>query len=183
MKAIYGAGEGALVVEVVPNSPAEKAGIKEGDIIVKVDDKPIRSDADLVETIAFTSPGTRVTLTVIRDKKEMRIPVTIGSAEESTEASLPSEEEAIKVENITPQLREQYHIPSNLQGVVVTSVAADSPFYSAGIREGDVIYRINDKRVRNVSEFNSAIAEAKKIGRAYIWVRRGSDTFMLTVYF
>jgi serine protease Do len=183
MKAVYGAGEGALVVEVIPNSPADKAGIKEGDIIIRVDNKPIHTDADLVETVAFTSPGTRVTLTVIRDKKEIKIPVTIGSYEESPEASLSSEKEGIKVENITPQLRERYRIPSDQEGVVVTRVGVDSPFYSAGIREGDVVYRVNDKKVRNVSEFNSAIAEAKKIGRAYIWVRRGSDTYMLTVYF
>jgi serine protease Do len=183
MKAIYGAGEGALVVEVVPNSPAEKAGLKEGDIITRIDNKPIHTDGDLIETIAFTSPGTKVTLTVIRDKKEMKIPVTIGSAEESPEASLSSEEEGIKVENITPQLRERYHIPSNQQGVVVTRVGVDSPFYSAGIREGDVIYRINNWEVKNVSEFNSAIAEAKKIGRAYIWVRRGSASYMFSVYF
>ncbi|MBC7330624.1 Do family serine endopeptidase [bacterium] len=183
MKAIYGAGEGALVVEVVPNSPADKAGIKEGDIIIRVDNKPIHTDADLVETIAFTSPGTRVTLTVIRDKKEMRIPVTIGSAEESLEASVSSEKEGIRVENITPQLRERYRISSGLEGVVVTRVGVESPFYSAGIREGDVIYRINDEKVRNVSEFNNAISKAKKIGRAYIWFRRGFSNYVVTVYF
>jgi serine protease Do len=183
MKAVYGAGEGALVVEVVPNSPADKAGIKEGDIITRVDNKPIHTDADLVETVAFTSPGTRVTLTIIRDKKETKIPVTIGSYEESPEVSLSSEREGIKVENITPQLRERYRIPSDQAGVVVTRVSVDSPFYSVGIREGDVIYRVNDKKVRNVAEFNSAISEAKNIGRAYIWVRRGFSNYVLTVYF
>lgn len=183
MEEVYGAKEGALVVQVEPDTPAAKAGLKEGDIITKVDDKVIHNDGDLVETISLTQPGTRVTLTVIRDKKEIKVPVTIGSYEESTEVSQVESEEGIKVQNLTPQLREQYRIPTNLQGVVVTEVAVGSVYYNAGIRQGDVIFKVNNRVVRNVEEFSRAIGEAKKLGKAFVWVRRGSTTAMFTIYF
>ena len=183
MEEVYGAREGALVVEVKPGSPAEKAGIKEGDIIIRVDDKVIHNDGDLVEAIAYTQPGTRVILTIIRDKKEMKIPVTIGSYEESTGAPSSHTEEGISVQTLTPQLREQYKLPAGQLGVVVTKVGVGSAYYNAGIREGDVIFKINDRDVRNVRDFDRAIAEARRMGRAFIWVKRGGSTFVLTVTF
>lgn len=183
MEEVYGAREGALVVQVEPDTPAAKAGLKEGDIITKVDDKVIHNDGDLVETISLTPPGTRVTLTVIRDKKEIKIPVTLGSFEESSQVAKAQIEEGIKVQNLTPRLREQYRLPADVQGVVVTQVGVGSAYYNAGIQEGDVIFKVNNTSVRNVEDFNKAIAEAKKLGRAFIWVRRGSSTTMFTVNF
>lgn len=183
MEEVYGAREGALVVQVEPDTPAAKSGLKEGDIITKVDDKVIHNDGDLVETIALTPPGTRVTLTVIRDKKEIKIPVTLGSFEESSQVAQAQSEEGIKVQNLTPRLREQYRLPADVQGVVVTQVGVGSAYYNAGIQEGDVIFKVNNTSVRNVEDFNKAIAEAKKLGRAFIWVRRGSYTAMFTVNF
>lgn len=183
MEEVYGAREGALVVQVEPDTPAAKAGLQEGDIIVRVDDKAIHNDGDLVEAISLTPPGTKVTLTVVRNKKEMKIPVVIGSYEETAEVAQNIQEAGLQVQNLTPQLREEYRLPPNLQGVVVTQIREDSIYYSAGIRQGDVIYRINNRQVRNVEEFNSAIGEAKKLGRAFIWVRRGFATYMFTLYF
>ncbi len=183
MEEVYGVGEGALVVQVEPNTPADKAGLKEGDIITYVDDKAIHNDGDLVEAISLTTPGTKVVLTVIRDKKEIKVPVIIGSQEESTEVAQLREEEGIRVEALTPDLRETYRIPAHLQGVVVTQVGMDSVYYRAGIRRGDVIFKVNNREIRSVEEFGKAIDEAKKLGRAFIWIRRGTATAMVTVYF
>jgi len=183
MEEVYGAREGALVVQVEPDTPAAKAGLREGDIIVRVNDRVIHNDGDLVEIISLTPPGTKVTLTVIRDRKEIKIPVTIGSQEEGTEVAQSQEDEGIKVQNLTSQLREQYRIPTNQQGVVVTQVGRGSVYYTAGIRQGDVIFRVNNSQVSNVEEFKKAMDEAKKLGKAFIWVKRGSTTAMFTVRF
>lgn len=183
MEEVYGAREGALVVQVEPDTPAEKAGLKEGDIIVRVDDKVIHNDGDLVETISLTQPGTNVTLTIIRDKKELKIPVTIGSFEESTEVAGISRGNGINVENLTAQLRERYRIPANVEGVIVTKVEIGSRYYNAGIRAGDVILKVNNREIKNVEEFNKAIKAAMELGKAFILVRRGSGNVMFTVYF
>lgn len=183
MEEVYGAREGALVVQVEPDTPAAKAGLQEGDIIVRVDDKVIHSDGDLVETISLSQPGTRVTITVIRDKKEIKLPVTIGSYEESAEASQVQQEGGIRVENLTSELRKTYRIPDNVKGVVVTRVEVGSRYYNAGIRVGDVIFKVNNQEVRNVDDFTKAIKAAMELGKAFIWVRRGSTSVMFPVYF
>lgn len=185
MKEVYGADKGALVVRVRPGSPAERADIREGDIIVRFNGREINNTADLIENVAFSRPGTVVTLTLIRDKRQIEKRVTLGSYEEeqATAPSTPAQEREIVVENLTPQLKQRYNLPADARGVVVTSVKEDSAFSKAGIREGDVVFRVDNTPIHTVGEFQEAIKKAQKRGFGFVWVRRGNATMVVNVYF
>lgn len=154
---------GALVGDVQPNTPAEKAGIKTGDVIVEFNGRKVNDSRHLRLLVAQTAPGTRVTLKVLRDGKPRTIAVTLGTLPE--ELGGGSEEpggvsdakgadvlEGVDLSDLDSALRRQYDIPAHVRGAVVTNVEEDSPAAEAGLRKGDVILEINRQPVRNADE-------------------------------
>lgn len=149
--------QGALVAQVEKGSPAEKAGLREGDIIIAVDGKKVDGPENLSLLIAQSSPGTEVELTIIRDGKQRKfratlaeMPTSIASAEGGFQGT--DFLEGVTIDNLTARLRRAYGIPANIEGVVVVDVAPTSLAGQAGLREGDVIISINRKPIRNVDE-------------------------------
>lgn len=152
--------EGALVAEVAANSPAEAAGIKQGDIVVKYDKHSVNSIATLRNAIALMSPNTKITLTILRDGKSLEIPVTISL--------FPSDEVKVKgveakenkygfsVKDMTPDIAKTYgHEVEN--GVVISKLSPNGPAAIAGLKAGTLIIAVNQKKVSTVSEFNKAL--------------------------
>lgn len=155
-------GGGALVGDVVPGSPAAKAGIERGDIILEMNGQTVNGPEDLSVHVSETPPGTTVHLKIFRKGETKDIAVTLGELSEKAEAALeehgPGGLEGVQVENLTPALAGQLGLPAKTAGVVVTSVDASSPAAAADLEKGDVIQEVNRKPVRNVAEYQEALA-------------------------
>ncbi|MEJ2151026.1 MAG: PDZ domain-containing protein, partial [Chloroflexota bacterium] len=153
---------GALITGVESNSPASRAGIRVGDIITSVEGKRITSSRDLMMQVEGTSPGTKVSIGILRDGTKETLPATLGQlpsapTETSTAAVAPppAQNEAlagVAVSDLTPALRKELKVPSTIDGAVITEVAAGSDAYRAGLRPGDVIEQIDRKPVTSARE-------------------------------
>ncbi|HEY3246446.1 MAG TPA: DegQ family serine endoprotease [Phycisphaerae bacterium] len=164
----YEGRNGVLVGDVARGSPAERAGLREGDVIVEVNDRPIRSSSQLRNLIAGLPPGARATLRVFRGGNERSVDVQVGELQAQTSLAqnrpqLPSGEASsqlgIHVQNLTRETAEQLGL-ENARGVLVTAVEPDSLADDLGIRENDVIIAAGDRQIENVDEFRDAMRNA-----------------------
>ncbi len=153
--------DGALVAEIAPKSPAEKAGLESGDVIIEVNGKPIKDSRHLKLQVAQIAPGTTVPLKVMRDGKERSMEVVLKEFPKDetlarggqSQMDTPSDAlDGVTVTDIENPVRRQLGLPANLRGALVTQVEEASAAYSAGLREGDVILEINRKPVRSADE-------------------------------
>ncbi|MGH9431726.1 MAG: DegQ family serine endoprotease [Terriglobia bacterium] len=159
---------GVLLTHIEPNSPAAKAGLKSGDVIRTLDGNNVPDLSLLSSMVANTSPGTQITLGILRDGKEMTVKLTLGEqpANFTGRTSGPSRAPSsgalagITVQDITSSIRDRLRLPSDLQGVVVTGVDPRSPAGQIGLGQGDVIMGVNRHPVQNVSEFNRLAGQA-----------------------
>jgi serine protease Do len=149
---------GALVNEVIEDTPAEQAGLQPGDIIIKWNGREVEDFEHLRRMVAETSPGSMVTVTIWREGKEMTLEVEVVSQEDSLMAAT-SDWLGIEVQPLSDQIREQYGRP-DLEGVVVTDVDSNGPAASQ-LRPGDVIVGVNRQPVKNVREFQELISKTK----------------------
>jgi serine protease Do len=174
---------GALVAEVLKDGPAEKAGIKVGDVIVDFDGTEIKDSNELPAIVARTRPDKQVRVKLLRDKKELSIPVAVGELKESeVVASAKGEkgELGLTVQRMTPEIAESLNL-DKAQGLVITSVEPGSPADEAGLRQGDVIVEVDRKPVRDVGDFRKALANVKKDQRVLFLVRREGNSLFLAL--
>ena len=159
-----GSTKGVLVSDVAKTSPASTAGIKRGDVLTAINGKPVISASSLRFAVSELTPGTPVKVTVFRDGKEWIIPVTIGDLAKATVAE---DRFAVKdnrflagltVSEITPTIRETLNLDPDMAGIVVLEVTRGTPAESTGIRPGDLILKINDKAIKDLSDFKKAVA-------------------------
>lgn len=163
---------GALISQVEPNGPGDKAGLKEGDLITGVDGKKVPDARQLRLAISEMAPGAKVTLKVMRDGKETEIAATLGelTASKSRQARNPNfgggggdndNEPAtgksnildgITVGNLDEKSRGELKIPAKIQGALITAVDPDSVGYAAGLRQGDVVLEVNREPVKDADE-------------------------------
>ena len=174
--------EGVLIAQVMPGSPADKAGLEAGDIVIEVDGKKIREARELQFTIMKTPPGTKVKLKILRNGKEKVITVKVGEFPENVgprSGEMSEEDLGLSLRDMSEREVRRF----GFEGVVVTGVLPGSPAGRAGLRPGDVIIKVNNIRVRNVREFYKVIDDLKKAGRskALLLVRRGSANLFLTM--
>lgn len=182
-KQVYGVQKGALVESVEADSPADKAGIKESDVITKVDGKEISSALDLRKAIQAITPGTTVKLTVVRDKVERTITVKVGEAPtvgQDNKGEADGGKLGVTVKTLTPDLARQLGVRRNV-GVVVQSVEQGSAADRAGIQPNDVITKINTTPITNVTTFNDAMKKLKSGDTAVLVVLRGPSSAILQV--
>ncbi len=170
---------GAIVSQVVKGSPADRAGIKEGDVIVEYDGKKVNSATDLPYLVAFTTPGETVNIKIVRDGREIIKHVTIGK--KPKKIALEREKESrlgITVTNITPYVKEEYNLKID-NGVVITDIREGSIAYLSGLKKGDVIIEVNRKKVKDVTDFNEKIKKAlKKKIILFLINRRGNQIYL-----
>src|SRR5919109_1379451 len=173
---------GALVANVSKDGPAEKAGVKVGDVIVEFDGKEVRDSGDLPIIVARTPVDKKVHMKVLRDKKEVNLNVAVGELkEEEVVAAVPEKGElGMTVQKLTPQIAESLGLEKS-DGVVVTAVEPGSAADEAGIRRGDVILQVDQKPVRSVDEFRKLVAGTKKGKGVLFLVRRGESTLFLAL--
>jgi len=172
--------KGALIAEVLDDTPAAKAGFQSGDVVLALNGKKIDNARDLTRSVASLSPGEKANMDVLRDGKEKVIPVTLGQRTEDSGAQeqTPKENEdslsadvGLKVAELNPALREQFRVPDDVTGVLVTGVKRGSKAESAGLRTGAVILQIDGKAAANTAAVKRAIDDAKKAGKEGVLVR------------
>jgi serine protease Do len=176
---------GALVNDVTPGGPADKAGIKNGDVIRKVDGKTVPGSGQLTAMVTNMNPGAGVALDILRDGKAMTIHLTLGERPANLSVTpgaskAPSEGalRGITVQNLTPDVRDQLGLPSNVKGVVISDLDPSSPAAQGGLQPGDVIETINRHPVNSVTDFNRLAAEAK--GQTLLRInRQGNGLFVV----
>jgi serine protease Do len=157
---------GVLIGDVSANTPAANAGLKKGDVIVKLNGQAESDSNDLRNTISQMSPGTQVKLDIWRDGKVQPFTVTLGElpkdkeTTESSDDSSSGEIQGIDVQDLTPEISQQLNLPSGTHGVVVTSVDPASAAAAAGINRGDLIQEINHKPVTSASQYKQLMSGA-----------------------
>ncbi len=171
--------EGILVSEVEQGSPAEKAGLKQGDVIISLNNRKLENVNDLRNTIAFTAPKTKVDLQIIRDGKPMDVEVTIGEQPSNFgKMSMESQGNSmlkkfgLAFQNLTPDLAEQFGYKEN-QGVVISEVEPGSPAAMSGLRPGLLVEEVNKQRVHNVRELDKVLKKSATPNRILLRVRNG----------
>ena len=164
--------EGALVSDVNDDTPAAKAGLKSGDVVTAVGEDIVKTPKDLSRLVADLAPGDKETLSVWRDGKSESVEVTIGGNDAGLQQAASTEKPEVKgpsigvaLSNLTPAVREELQLPSDVKGAVVAKVDPSKTAADAGIQAGDVIVAVNSKSVDDASAAKTAVAEAAKSGR------------------
>jgi serine protease Do len=176
--------KGAIVADVTKDSPAEKAGLKPGDVVMSADGRAIEDSSALSRYIASKAPGSTVRLQVLHDGAQRTVPLTLGTfPDEDTReeaAQARGGQMGMTLRDLSPGLAEQLGLPRGTLGVVVTSVEAGEAAEDAGLQRGDVIVSVNGQEVENIEDFDKEIAKAKGDGLARLRVRRGNThTFLI----
>jgi serine protease Do len=172
---------GALVADVMKGSPAERAGIKTGDVIVQFDRKEVKDSADLPAQVARVAPGTTVQVTVLRDGKEMILPLTVGEMKDNEiAASTQQGDLGLTVQPVTPEIAQSLGL-ERAEGLVVTDVKPGSAADEAGLRQGDLIAQINRQPVKTLADYNSEMARNEKEKSVLLLVRRGQGSLFLAL--
>jgi serine protease Do len=170
---------GALVSDVMDASPAEKAGVKQGDVIVEFNGKKIKSSSELPHIVGSTSVGKEVVMRIIRDGEELPLQVKVGELKDEQLAALAlsstKSKLGIDIQQLTPELSRKFGIKDD-RGVVVTGVDPDSPGEAAGLQPGDLILEINRSKVATVSQAKRALEKPRPDEPTVVLVKREGNT-------
>jgi len=178
---------GALISSVQQGGPANRAGVQRGDVILALNGSPVADSNALRNQIANTEPGSEVTLTILRDKREQQIRVKlaelpanrkIAAADNTSDGN--TGELGISVQPLTPELASRLRLPMDAQGLVVTDVDELGAAADAGIREGDVVVEVNRQSVRSLADLQSAIHNTGS-KPLLLLINRGGNTLFVTV--
>jgi serine protease Do len=189
--------EGALVQSVEKGKPADKAGIRYGDVVTRVDDVTVKNNRDLIDYVSSKTPGSKITIGFIRDGKEQTAVATLETRPEDGEKPAATEEEegkassrqktlGLDLDDLSSRARRAYGIDKDTaKGVVVTHVKPVSPAADANLQEGDVILEVNGTAVGSVDELQAAMKKAPKGKYVRFYVQRqgprGPQKFLTAV--
>ena len=180
---------GGVVTQVDPDSPGAKAGLQIGDVITEINGQKVSDAGELQVLVGQHKPGTKVSLTVLRDGKSMTVPVTleeIGSHSPDESATSQGQGKmrwGLGLGNLTPELRDQIQAPRDIHGVVVEQVAPGSSADNAGLQQGDIILEVNRHKVQSPSDVQQ---ELSKVGQSQdalllVW-SNGGNSFRVLHY-
>jgi len=174
--------KGVLISDVIVDSPAAKAGIQPGDILLEFDGKKMESPADLQRAVGFTSPGTSAKMKVLREKSEKVVEVKIAEADEREAAARPGPRGSLslgmEVRPITPDIARQLGLGST-EGVIVARVDDESPAGAAGLQRGDVIRQVNRQKIKSIGDFEKATKDLKDGDRLTVLLQRGQTPLFI----
>jgi serine protease Do len=175
---------GALVSDIVENSPAEKAGLKRGDIIVEYDGKKTDDPIQLRNMVANTLPGEERPMTVLRDNTLITLKVTVGELPSELQQAESGEYgnilRGVSVQDITPEMAKQLNIPARIKGVIITDVDENSP--AAGIlTQGDVVQQVNRKNMSGIKDYQDIASKIRKDEAVLLLIYRQGSSIYVTL--
>jgi len=179
--------KGALIADVVKDSPAEHSGIKPGDVVVGLNGKPVNDNSQLTRDVGVIPPGNTVKLDVVREGKPRTVEVKLAERPDEREQTgrTPSRSSGEKeqgdllglsVQDVTPQLARRSQLDASTKGAVVVDVAPDSPASDAGLEPGDVVVEVNRRSVNSAADYRSAVKTVKKGDTVLVRVKHGQAT-------
>jgi serine protease Do len=174
---------GALIASVTPDSPASHAGLKQGDVVTAVNGQPVESGSDLQVVVSEVAPGSKVQLQVQRNGHSENLDVTVGEYHKDQEVATAASPDGghprlgIAISDLTPDVRQQLNLPTQVQGVAVAQVQPGSPAEDAGLQGGEVILEVNRKPVTTAEQFRNDVkqAPADKDMLLLVWANGGSS--------
>ena len=172
--------EGALVGDVIPNSPAEKAGIKRGDVIVKFDNQEVRTMEALPKIVGSTTPGKAVNVEIIREGKKKVLEVTIAVLKDEKIKVAATDPLGIQVQDITPDIAQSLKL-EGVDGVLVSDVTPGEAGGEAGLKRGDIISEVNRTKVLNTADYSRVTKQLKSGDTALMLIKRGGTTIYIAV--
>jgi serine protease Do len=174
---------GALVADVMPDTPASKAGIERGDVIVEFNGRKIDEMNDLPRVVASTPPNTDATVKILRKGQEKVVQIKVAELKEEQVAAsgaTPEESLGMAVQELTPEIARSLGL-SESKGLVVTNVDDGSPADEAGIRRGDVIVEVNQKKVESLRDYRAALGQVGSKDSLLLLVRRGNNVLYMAL--
>jgi serine protease Do len=173
---------GALIASVTPDSPASRAGLKEGDVVTAVNGHAVENGGDLQVIVSEEAPGSKIQLDVIRNGHPEQIGLTVGEYHKNQEVAAAATDESgharlgIAISELTPDVRQQLQLGSDVQGVAIAQVQPGSPAEDAGLTGGDVIMEINRKPVTSADQFRNEVKQlpAGKDMLLRVWTNGGT---------
>lgn len=178
--------KGALVADVTPGGPAEKAGIKRGDVITEFNGTKIDEMSDLPKTVANNKPGTNSKIKLIRNGstktlnlKLSELPDSLGGISKANSEEIENDL-GLTVQEVNPQIQNKYKLDAT-RGLVITNVLRGSTAESAGFRQGDLILEINKKSVNNLKEYRNKMDKIKKDQNVLFLIKRGANTIYVAL--
>jgi serine protease Do len=166
--------EGVLVYQVLANSPAEKATMKDGDIVKAFNDKSIKNARELMEVVGRTTVGQRAPVEILREGKRLTLNVEVGERPSEVEVAEGEIESwrGLRVAELTPDLADRFGgLPEDASGVVVTEVEPGSPADEANVQPGDIINEINRVQIRSLHDYREAMTKVR--GNVLVRTNRG----------
>jgi serine protease Do len=184
LRSYFGVKEatGIIVVKVYGDSPAEKAGIKEGDLILTFDNQPVKASRDLIRMVASYEVGAELPVKILREGKEITFKVKIGEGpkdlgklEEAQGQKERTTFRGLAADDITPAYKQRFRLKDE-EGVIVTYIEDNSPADKSTLNVGDLISKVNGKEVKNKEEFIAAISKIKgswllKTNRGFVVIK------------
>ncbi len=173
---------GVLITGISEGSPADKSGLKDGDVIIAINGKQTKGVAELRNIIAMIIPGTKSSLQIIRDREEKTIKITIGeqppdfasTAKGAADKGILSKM-GLNLQDLTPALAKKFGYENN-QGVLIADVARDSQAAKANIRPGTLIEEVNKIRVHNLKELNMVLEKSENQNQVLLRIRHGEHS-------
>lgn len=187
--------QGVLLSQISKNSPAEKAGLQRGDVIIEFDGTRITNTSQLRNVVAGTSIGKPVNVVIIRNGRQQNVEVTISAQPEDmelamrqgidreTEKDVPIEIEefGMSVKQLTKSLAQQYNYPEDEKGVIITNIERNSLAQVGGLREGDIIMEVNRQSVATISELRTRLKESENQRSVLFLIKRGNVAVYIVI--
>jgi len=183
------AARGAIVTSVQAGGPAEKAGVKRGDVITAINKQPVTDNNSLRNLVASMAPGANVEVTLMRNGRDQNLQVALAelpererpeTEESSSNSGGGSDKFGLTLQPLTAEMASRYGLDADDQGLLATKVDPASNAANAGIRQGDLIQEVNRQQVRTVAEFNSAIQQSGA-RPALVLIKRRNNVIYVTL--
>ena len=171
---------GVLVTKIFSDSPAYRAGIKQGDVILQLDDHEISKKLEYQQRVGSYSVGNTIKFSILREGREKNIRLKVKAIPRQKVEEFALNWLGLRIQGINDQAMRRFRL-STRKGVVVTQVVRNSASGQMGLVPGDVIRQLNQKKIRNEEDFNKAILEAGNRDSALLLVQRGNNGYYVTL--
>ena len=175
--------KGVIISKVQKDSPAEKYGLKDEDVVLRFNGKEVENSTELSTWIAGSSPNAKIVLTILRNGEVKDVEIKLGELtpekQKLAEGTNKFDRFGMEVSNITDNLAQKYHLADGIKGVVITSLNPQGIAAANGLQEGDVIVKLNRSKIESVSEFASVLKDIKDGDTVLFYVQRGDANLFI----